>query len=287
MSILLDHVSFQHKDAVGTDEYALKDINLEIKDGEFIGIIGHTGSGKSTLMQHLNGLEKATSGTIYYDGEDIYGPDYNMRALRGKVGLVFQYPEYQLFESSVIEDVKFGPKNLGLSGLEIDLRSFQALKDVGISEDLLDVSPFQLSGGQKRKVAIAGVLAMEPEVLILDEPTAGLDPCGREEILTLIQSLRKKRNRTIILVSHSMEDVANYVERLLVMYEGRILLDGTPHQIFQHQEELERIGLTTPQVTRVMARLKKAGLVQEASAINVQEAKEQILYALGRERIQR
>lgn len=287
MSILLDHVSFQHKDAVGSDEYALKDINLEIKNGEFIGIIGHTGSGKSTLMQHLNGLEKATSGTIYYDGEDIYAPDYNMRALRGKVGLVFQYPEYQLFESSVIEDVKFGPKNLGLSGLEVDLRSFQALKDVGISEDLLDVSPFQLSGGQKRKVAIAGVLAMEPEVLILDEPTAGLDPCGREEILSLIQSLREKKNRTIILVSHSMEDVANYVERLLVMYEGRILLDGTPHQIFQHQEELERIGLTTPQVTRVMARLKKAGLVQEASAINVQEAKEQILYALGRERIQR
>ena len=279
VSIIVDHVFFQHKDCVNTNEYALKDINLEIKDGEFIGIIGQTGSGKSTLIQHLNGLEKATSGTIYYNGEDIYAKDYPLKQLRGKVGLVFQYPEYQLFENTVIEDIKFGPKNLGLSSLEVDLRSYQAFKDVGLGEELLDVSPFQLSGGQKRRVAIAGVLAMEPDVLILDEPTAGLDPYGREEILTLISRLHKEKKCTIVLVSHSMEDVANYVDRLLVMYHGSILLDGSPREIFKHRAELEKIGLSVPQVTKVMKGLREKGITVNCDAISVDEAKREILRA--------
>lgn len=279
MSIIVDHVCFQHKDCVNTEEYALKDINLEIKDGEFIGIIGQTGSGKSTLIQHLNGLEKATSGTIYYNGEDIYAKDYPLKQLRGKVGLVFQYPEYQLFENTVIEDIKFGPRNLGLSSLEVDLRSYQAFKDVGLGEELLDVSPFQLSGGQKRRVAIAGVLAMEPDVLILDEPTAGLDPYGRQEILNLVQRLHKEKKCTIVLVSHSMEDVANYADRLLVMYHGSILLDGSPREIFKHRAELEKIGLSVPQVTKVMQGLREKGLPVKENVISIDEAKEEILRA--------
>lgn len=270
---------FQHKDCINTEEYALKDINLEIEDGEFIGIIGQTGSGKSTLIQHFNGLEKATNGTIYYNGEDIYAKDYSLKQLRGKVGLVFQYPEYQLFESTVIEDIKFGPRNLGLPSLEVDLRSYQAFQDVGLQEELLDVSPFQLSGGQKRRVAIAGVLAMEPEVLILDEPTAGLDPYGREEILTFISRLHEEKNCTVILVSHSMEDVAKYVNRLLVMYEGRILLDGTPKEIFKHRKELEEIGLSVPQVTKAMQGLKEKGIPVSGDVISLDEAKSEILRA--------
>lgn len=279
MSIIVDHVFFQHKDCINTEEYALKDINLEIEDGEFIGIIGQTGSGKSTLIQHFNGLEKATNGTIYYNGEDIYAKDYSLKQLRGKVGLVFQYPEYQLFESTVIEDIKFGPRNLGLPSLEVDLRSYQAFQDVGLQEELLDVSPFQLSGGQKRRVAIAGVLAMEPEVLILDEPTAGLDPYGREEILTFISRLHEEKNCTVILVSHSMEDVAKYVNRLLVMYEGRILLDGTPKEIFKHRKELEEIGLSVPQVTKAMQGLKEKGIPVSGDVISLDEAKSEILRA--------
>lgn len=279
MSIIVDHLCFQHKDSINTEEYALKDINLEIKDGEFIGIIGQTGSGKSTLIQHLNGLEKATSGTIYYNGEDIYEKEYSLKELRGKVGLVFQYPEYQLFESTVIEDIKFGPRNLGLSALEVDMRSYQAFKDVGLSEELLDVSPFQLSGGQKRRVAIAGVLAMEPEVFILDEPTAGLDPYGREEILDLIWHLHKEKKCTIILVSHSMEDVANYAQRLLVMYGGRVMLDGSPREIFKHRVELEEIGLSVPQVTKVMQGLKEKGISVKENVISLDEAKIEILRA--------
>ena len=279
MSIIVDHVFFQHKDCINTEEYALKDINLEIEDGEFIGIIGQTGSGKSTLIQHFNGLEKATNGTIYYNGEDIYAKDYSLKQLRGKVGLVFQYPEHQLFESTVIEDIKFGPRNLGLPSLEVDLRSYQAFQDVGLQEELLDVSPFQLSGGQKRRVAIAGVLAMEPEVLILDEPTAGLDPYGREEILTFISRLHEEKNCTVILVSHSMEDVAKYVNRLLVMYEGRILLDGTPKEIFKHRKELEEIGLSVPQVTKAMQGLKEKGIPVSGDVISLDEAKSEILRA--------
>lgn len=277
LSIVLDHICYQYKDVSEEGNYALKNINLKIDHGEFIGLIGHTGSGKSTLMQHLNGLVKATSGTIYYNGEDIYDPSYNMHSLREKVGLVFQYPEHQLFESTVIKDIRFGPKNLGLPSLEVDLRSYQAMKDVGLGEELLDVSPFELSGGQKRRVAIAGVLAMQPEVLILDEPTAGLDPKGREEILGMIRNLHKEKKCTIILVSHSMEDVANYVDRLLVMHEGRLLLDGAPKHVFQHVKELEEIGLAAPQITYVMKQLQEKGLPVAADAITVQEAARELL----------
>lgn len=259
------------------DEYALQDINLKIEDGEFVGLIGHTGSGKSTLMQHLNGLVKATEGTIYYNGEDIYESDFDMRALRGKVGLVFQYPEHQLFENTIFKDISFGPKNLGLPQLEVDLRSYQAMRDVGLSEELIDVSPFSLSGGQKRRVAIAGVLAMEPEVLILDEPTAGLDPRGREEILHLIRKLHKEKKCTIILVSHSMEDMADYVQRLVVMHEGRIVLDGNKRDVFAHEEELCMLGLAVPQVTTLTNQLRKKGYTFTKDILTVAEAKEELL----------
>ncbi|MDE7425051.1 MAG: energy-coupling factor transporter ATPase [Lachnospiraceae bacterium] len=277
MLIIIDHLSYKYKDVVEKDEYALRDINLKIEDGEFVGLIGHTGSGKSTLMQHLNGLVKATEGTIYYNGEDIYESDFDMRALRGKVGLVFQYPEYQLFESTIFKDISFGPKNLGLPQLEVDLRSYQAMKDVGLSEELIDVSPFSLSGGQKRRVAIAGVLAMEPEVLILDEPTAGLDPKGREEILHLIRRLHKEKKCTIILVSHSMEDMADYVQRLVVMHEGRIVLDGNKRDVFAHEEELCMLGLAVPQVTTLTNQLRKKGYTFTKDILTVAEAKEELL----------
>lgn len=275
--IIIDHLSYKYKDVVEKDEYALRDINLKIEDGEFVGLIGHTGSGKSTLMQHLNGLVKATEGTIYYNGEDIYESDFDMRALRGKVGLVFQYPEYQLFESTIFKDISFGPRNLGLPQLEVDLRSYQAMKDVGLSEELIDVSPFSLSGGQKRRVAIAGVLAMEPEVLILDEPTAGLDPKGREEILHLIRRLHKEKKCTIILVSHSMEDMADYVQRLVVMHEGRIVLDGNKRDVFAHEEELCMLGLAVPQVTTLTNQLRKKGYTFTKDILTVAEAKEELL----------
>lgn len=277
MSIILDHVNYIYSQGTAYEKHALKDINIKIEDGEFIGIIGHTGSGKSTLIQHFNGLEKATSGSIYYNGEDIYDKDYDMRALRRKVGLVFQYPEHQLFETTIIKDVQFGPKNMGLSQLEIDLRSYEALKQVGISEEIIDASPFELSGGQKRRVAIAGVLAMQPEVLVLDEPTAGLDPQGRDEILDQIAELKKERNMTVILVSHSMEDVAKYVERLIVMNKGKVFLDGKPREVFQYYKELEAIGLAAPQVTYVMQELKERGFSIDANVTTLEEAKYEIL----------
>ena len=258
---------------------AVQDMSLDIYRGEFLGIIGHTGSGKSTLIQHLNGLLKPTSGAVFYDGKDINDSDFSKKKLRSKVGLVFQYPEYQLFESTVIDDVKFGPKNIGMDSLKIDMNSFQALKQVGIGEDLLDVSPLELSGGQKRRVAIAGVLAMEPEVLILDEPTAGLDPSGRDEILDLVAKLHKERNLTVILVSHSMEDVARYVERLIVMNHGTVAFDATPGEVFSHYKELEKIGLMAPQVTYVMEGLARRGVTLPHNAITVQEAVDSILQA--------
>lgn len=282
MSIIIDHLSYKYKDAVDEDSYALRDINLKIEDGEFIGLIGHTGSGKSTLMQHLNGLMKAMEGTIYYNGEDIYDNSFSMKNLRGKVGLVFQYPEHQLFESTVFKDISFGPKNLGLPQLEADLRSYQAMRDVGLSEELIDVSPFSLSGGQRRRVAIAGVLAMEPEVLILDEPTAGLDPRGREEILCFIKKLHQERKCTIILVSHSMEDMANYAERLVVMHEGRIVLDGNVRDVFQHEKELNMLGLAVPQVTTLMNRFVEKGYTFSKNILTVGEAKEELLKIMGK-----
>lgn len=243
MAIIIHELEHRYEDGSAGEKVALHDVNIKIEQGEMIGLIGHTGSGKSTLIQHLNGLLKPTSGAVFYDGKDINDSDFSKKKLRSKVGLVFQYPEYQLFESTVIDDVKFGPKNIGMDSLKIDMNSFQALKQVGIGEDLLDVSPLELSGGQKRRVAIAGVLAMEPEVLILDEPTAGLDPSGRDEILDLVAKLHKERNLTVILVSHSMEDVARYVERLIVMNHGTVAFDATPGEVFSHYKELEKIGL--------------------------------------------
>ena len=286
MSITLDHVNYSYSVGSAYEKHALKDVNLTIKDGEFIGLIGHTGSGKSTLIQHLNGLMKATSGTIYYNGKDIYDNDFNMRELRNKVGLVFQYPEHQLFETTVIKDVSFGPKNQGLSQLEVDLHSYEALKQVGIEEDLIDCSPFELSGGQKRRVAIAGVLAMRPEVLILDEPTAGLDPAGRDEILDQISKLHKERNITVILVSHSMEDVAKYVDRIIVMNKGEIVYSDAPKKVFANYKVLETMGLAAPQVTYVMNGLREQGIMVDTNATTIHEAKEEILKWARREIIE-
>ncbi len=277
MSIILDKVNYEYSKGTAYEKKALRNINLEIRDGEFIGLIGHTGSGKSTLIQHLNGLLRATSGAIYYNGQDIYDEDYKMKDLRSKVGLVFQYPEHQLFETTVLRDVKFGPSNQGLPALEVDLRAYEALKQVGIGEDMLDLSPFELSGGQKRRVAIAGVLAMKPEVLILDEPTAGLDPKGRDEILDQIAKLHQENKITVILVSHSMEDVAKYVSRLIVMNRGEAVFDGSPKKVFRHYKELERIGLAAPQVTYVMNELAERGVMVSTDATTVEEAGAEIL----------
>ena len=279
MSIVLEHVSYTYSPETAYEIHALKDVNLEIPDGQFIGLIGHTGSGKSTLVQHLNGLVRATSGHIYFNGEDIYAKDYDMRRLRGRVGLVFQYPEHQLFEVDVLSDVCFGPKNQGLSPEEAKERAREALRMVGISEEYEKQSPFELSGGQKRRVAIAGVLAMEPEVLILDEPTAGLDPKGRDEILDEISYLHKERGITVILVSHSMEDVAKYVERIIVMNQGEVLHDGAPREVFRHYKELESVGLAAPQVTYIVHTLKDKGFDVDGDATTIEEAKETILEA--------
>ncbi len=280
MSIILDKINYIYSEGTAYKKHALKDINLKISDGEFIGLIGHTGSGKSTLIQHLNGILKATSGGIYYNGADIYDKDYSLKDLRSKVGLVFQYPEHQLFETTVLKDVSFGPKNLGLTNLEIDLRTFEAIKQVGLSEDIYDMSPFELSGGQKRRVAIAGVLAMEPEVLILDEPTAGLDPKGRDDILNQIEKLHKERKITIILVSHSMEDIAKYVQRIIVMNKGAVMYDNSPKKVFEKYKELEQIGLAAPQVTYVMNKLREKGINVDIHSTTVDEAKIEILKLL-------
>lgn len=280
MSIILDHVNYIYGADTPLAVHALKDICLQIPDGQFVGIIGHTGSGKSTLMQHLNGLERATSGHIYYNGEDIYDDDYDMKKLRSRVGLVFQYPEHQLFEIDVFTDVCFGPKNLGLSRKEAELRAYDALRKVGLPDELFYQSPFELSGGQKRRVAIAGVLAMKPDVLILDEPTAGLDPKGRDEILQQVKKLQQETGMTILLVSHSMEDVAEYVERIIVMNQGSVLYDDTPRNVFAHYKELEEIGLAAPQVTYILHELKKNGLDVDAAATTIGEAAEGIMQAL-------
>lgn len=280
MAIILDHVSHVYGGDTTLAVKALDDICLEIPDGQFIGLIGHTGSGKSTLVQHLNGLLKATSGNIYFNGQDIDAKDYNRKELRSKVGLVFQYPEHQLFEADVFSDVCFGPKNLGLSKKETELRAYEALRKVGLPEECFYQSPFDLSGGQKRRVAIAGVLAMKPEVLILDEPTAGLDPKGREEILEQIAGLKKESGITIILVSHSMEDVAEYVDRILVMNHGKVMYDDVPREVFKQYKQLEEVGLAAPQVTYIMHRLKAAGLGVDENATTISEAAEAISKAL-------
>lgn len=280
MSILLDHVNYIYEAGTAMEFHALKDVNLVIPDGQFIGLIGHTGSGKSTLVQHLNGLLKPTSGNIYYNGADIHDSDYNKKELRSKVGLVFQYPEHQLFEMDVFTDVCFGPKNLGLDKTEVELRAYSALKQVGLEDEYFYQSPFDLSGGQKRRVAIAGVLAMKPDVLILDEPTAGLDPKGRDEILDQIARLRKETGITVILVSHSMEDVAKYVERIIVMNHGQVFMDQSPREVFKRYKELEEIGLAAPQVTYIVHALRERGMDVRTDVTTVEEAKEAILHAL-------
>lgn len=279
MSIILDHVNYIYEAGTAMEFAALKDINLVINEGEFIGLIGHTGSGKSTLVQHLNGLLAPTGGNIYYNGADIHDSTFNKKELRSKVGLVFQYPEHQLFEADVFSDVCFGPRNLGLSQEEIDSRAREALAQVGLDESFYRQSPFELSGGQKRRVAIAGVLAMHPEVLILDEPTAGLDPKGRDEILDEISELHQKKGMTIILVSHSMEDMARYASRLLVMNHGEKVFDGAPKQVFRHYKELEGMGLAAPQITYVVHELRERGVEIPDDLTTVAEARDGILAA--------
>ncbi|MBP3279160.1 MAG: energy-coupling factor transporter ATPase [Butyrivibrio sp.] len=282
MSIIINHVNHIYDEDTAMASPALIDVNLKIPDGQFVGLIGHTGSGKSTLIQHLNGLLKPSSGEIFFNNEDINDPSYNKKNLRARVGLVFQYPEHQLFETDCFKDVCFGPKNLGLSQKDYELRAFEALKEVGLEDEYFYQSPFDLSGGQKRRVAIAGVLAMKPEVMILDEPTAGLDPKGREDILNLIADLHRKLGMTIILVSHSMEDVADYVDRIIVMNKGRVAFDGEPKEVFRHYKELEEIGLAAPQVTYCMQELKEAGFDVDTDVTTLKEAKREILKALGR-----
>lgn len=277
MSIKVENINYIYSEGTAFENYALKDISFEIEDAAFVGIIGHTGSGKSTLIQQLNGLIKASSGIIYFNGQNIYDKDYNLKEHRQKVGLVFQYPEHQLFEVDVLNDVCFGPLNEGLSKEEAIERAKKALSLVGLGETYYKKSPFELSGGQKRRVAIAGVLAMEPEVLILDEPTAGLDPKGREEILTKIDELRLSKNITIILVSHSMEDVAKYADKILVLNKGELVLSGKPKEVFKHIDLLESIGLRAPEISYIVRELndKGAGLDEDISTI--EEAKKAIL----------
>lgn len=277
MSIALEHVNYIYSPGTAYEKRALNDISLEIGQGQFVGIIGHTGSGKSTLIQHLNGLMKATSGDILYDGQSIYAEGYDMRKLRSQVGLVFQYPEHQLFEVDVISDVCFGPKNQGLSEEESEKNAREALELVGFPEKYYKQSPFELSGGQKRRVAIAGVLAMKPKVLILDEPTAGLDPKGRDEILDQIAKLHKETGMTVVLVSHSMKDVARYVDRIIVMNKGEKMLDSTPKEVFRHYKELEEVGLAAPQVTYVMHDLKDRGFDVSPDATTIEEAADEIM----------
>ena len=282
MAIVLDHVNHIYEEGTSISFQALTDINLVIPDGQFIGLIGHTGSGKSTLVQHLNGLLAPTSGAIYYNGEDINEKGYSRKALRSNVGLVFQYPEHQLFETDVFTDVCFGPKNQGLDRKEVELRAYTALKQVGLPDECFYQSPFELSGGQKRRAAIAGVLAMKPEVLILDEPTAGLDPKGRDEILDQVAKLREETGMTVILVSHSMEDVARYVDRIIVMNKSRVMFDDAPKMVFRHYKELEEVGLAAPQITYIMQALKAKGLRVDTDITSVEEARDAILAALHR-----
>lgn len=280
MSLIFNHVCHEYEGNGNAPIKALQDINITIEDGKFYGLIGHTGSGKSTLVQHMNGLLKPTSGEIYFNGEDIADKGYDLKKLRSKVGLVFQYPEHQLFEATVFEDVCFGPKNMGLSKADTELRAFAALEQVGFPREYFYSSPFDLSGGQKRRVAIAGVLAMKPEILVLDEPTAGLDPKGRDDILNQIKKLQEEEHITVVLVSHSMEDVANYVDELIVMSKGCVMHKGAPKEVFSHYKELEQIGLAAPQVTYIVHELAEHGLRVDTGATTIHEAADAIVAAL-------
>ncbi len=277
MSIQVSHLTHKYSEGTTFEKTALDDVSFEIQDGEFVGIIGHTGSGKSTLIQHLNSLMKPTSGQIFLDGEDINADKKKLKSVRQKIGLVFQYPEHQLFEMTIYKDVAFGPKNLGLSEEEVDKRVKSALSIVGVDESMYDKSPFDLSGGQKRRIAIAGVLAMEPKVLILDEPTAGLDPKGRDEILDAIKNFHTQLKITVILVSHSMEDIAKLVDKIIVMNKGKLALMGTPKEIFSQVEKLETMGLAVPQITYAIYELNKKGYNLPQDIYTVDRATE-ILY---------
>ena len=277
MSIILDKINYSYSEGTAYQIQALKNVNLEIKDGQFIGVIGHTGSGKSTLTQLLNGLLKATSGHIYVDGEDIYDEDYDMKKLRNKVGLVFQYPEQQLFGRTILKDVMYGPLNLGMSEEEAEKSAVESLELVGISKEYYHLSPMELSGGQKRCVAIAGVLAMQPEILVLDEPAAGLDPETKNEIFELLCRIRKERNNAIVLVSHHMEDVAQFANRVWVMQEGKIAMDGTPEEVYGRVEELEEMHIGIPQITHLTYSLIQEGLPLPRPAINVADAEEMLV----------
>jgi len=277
MSLIINHVNYIYGENTAMEVRALSDVSFQIGEGEFIGVIGHTGCGKSTLMQLLNGILKPNSGEIYYNGADINDKDFDRKTLRSKVGLVFQYPEHQLFEVDVFTDVCFGPKNMGLSESEVQLRAYDALKAVGIKDEDFYVSPFDLSGGEKRRVAIAGVLAMKPDILILDEPTAGLDPKGREEILTLIKSLHDEQHISIVLVSHSMEDVADYSDRIIVINDGKIIYDDIPESVFSHYNELIEIGLSVPSPNRVLHKLQESGIPVRTYAITIDDAVDEIM----------
>lgn len=279
MSIEISHLTHLYNPGTAMERKALDDVNITINDGEFVAFIGHTGSGKSTLIQHLNALIKPTSGKILLDGEDINADKSKLKAIRQKVGLVFQYPEHQLFEMTVFKDVCYGPKNMGLSDEEIKSAAEKALNLVGLDQSFYDKSPFELSGGQKRRVAIAGILAMNPRVLVLDEPTAGVDPRGRDEILGAIDHMHKETGITVILVSHSMEDVAKYADRIVVMNNGHVALTGTPKEVFSHVSELEEMGLAAPQTSYVMKGLKDNGLNVPQDVYTVDEATD-VLYEL-------
>ena len=278
--LCLKNLNYIYNPGTAYEKHAMKGVDLDIWQGEFIGIIGHTGSGKSTLIQHLDGLIRATGGELFFQGENIYQEGYSMKTLRQQVGLVFQYPEHQLFEADVLSDVCFGPKNQGLDRRDVELRAFEALRNVGFPEELFYQPPFDLSGGQKRRVAIAGVLAMKPDVLILDEPTAGLDPAGRDEILGLVSKMHRELGITILLVSHSMEDVAEYVDRIIVMNHGAVMFDALPKQVFAHYKELEAVGLAAPQVTYLVHELAERGLPVDTQATTAKEAAQTILSAL-------
>ena len=281
MSIKIENLTYVYMPKTPFEKKALDNVSLEIEDGEFLAVIGHTGSGKSTLIQHLNGLLKPASGKIYVDGTDITDKDTKLVDIRKKVGLVFQYPEYQLFEETIAKDIAYGPSNLGLNEDEILKRVKKSMEMVGLNyEEYKDISPFELSGGQKRRVAIAGVIAMEPKVLILDEPTAGLDPAGRDDILEQIKLLHEKYNMTIILVSHSMEDVGKLAEKIIVMNDGHIELEGKQHEVFKEIDTLEKIGLAVPQVTYLMRELKKKGFNVSEDIFTVEKAKSELLNIL-------
>lgn len=285
MGIRLENVCYTYGSDTTSEIKALNNVNLEINKGEFVAIIGHTGSGKSTLIQHFNGLERPKSGNVFYNNENIYENNYDLRKLRCKVGLVFQYPEHQLFEETVLKDVCFGPMNMGMSREEAEKKAKLVLEQVGINEKYYNKSPFELSGGQKRRVAIAGVLAMNPEIIVLDEPTAGLDPKGRDKILNRIKELHDNTGIGVILVSHSMEDVANYAQRLIVINNGKIKYDGMPKDVFKHYKELEKMGLKAPQITYIMHKLKEKGLDVDENVITIEEARENIMQCLNRKDI--